>query len=128
MDISTMTIEDFKNIPHRNGTHDLTEVTSLIILPAENLHDSGYRCMDFIAVKYKEPICKISGFSDVLHLDGIGGYGEWNGSLPSQVSPKGWEIDCLPCGLIRIFSRRYLKVEDYAVSDFSVYAIDKPKE
>ena len=60
----------------------------------KDLHDSGYRCMDFIIVKDGDPICHISGCSDALHIDGIsgGGKGYTFGQLKK---PIDWTIDCL---------------------------------
>jgi hypothetical protein len=77
-------------------------------LDVEGLHESGFRCMDFIACRGGEPVCKLSSCSDVINIEGIGGYGEhWlqrYGTVPKVVSPIGWSIDCLPrSGLLRIF-------------------------
>lgn len=110
MNVMNMTVEDFKKVPFRTKDTDLSEFYSLVILPTEEIHDSGYKCMDFVAIdKYGYPICRLSGCSDVLHLDGIGGFGEYKGKLNKMVVPKGWSIDCLPCGLIRVFSKYMLK-------------------
>ena len=103
-----MTQEDFSEVPKRdNMWSDFGEFRSLVIIPLDYEHDSGWMCMDFVAVsKDGEPICRLSGCSDVLNLDGIGGYGNWRlGKLPNHIEPKGWSIDCLPCGYLRLFSR-----------------------
>jgi hypothetical protein len=73
----------------------------------QGLHDSGYRQMDFIGIRDGRAICRLSGCSDVLHFDGIGGTG---GSLTrglkiqhNKDTPR-WSIDILPTsGLTRIF-------------------------
>ena len=127
MNIFNMTKEDFEKVPERDGwSKDIGEFYSLVIIPMDYAHDSGWMCMDFIAVdKEGEPICKLSGCSDVLNLDGIGGYGryeEWRrGELPKLVKPKGWSIDCLPCGYLRLFSRSTLTAGP-ALSNFEIYA------
>ena len=81
--------------------------------------------MDFVAVTEKNKMIRLSGCSDVIHIDGIGGYGkDWYrvfGSVPECIPPKGWSIDCLPkSGLLRIFCDKYMEC-DNALSSFSVY-------
>lgn len=100
----------FEELPARSWNEDIGEFDSLIILPMRQRHDSGYRCMDFVAVKDNEPFCRLSGCSDVIHIDGIGGYGHnWldtYSGVPHLVPPSGWNIDCLPVsGLLRMWSR-----------------------
>ena len=51
----------------------------------------------------------MSGCSDIIHLDGVGGYGKRETVNTLLIPPKGWCIDCLESGLIRIFSERKLK-------------------
>ena len=104
---------------------DIGEFSSLVIIPQDYAHDSDWMCMDLVAVsKDGEPICRLSGCSDVLNLDGIGGYGDGNwrfGELPNRIEPKGWRIDCLPCGYLRLFSRSTMTAGP-ALSDFEIYA------
>lgn len=122
--IFNMTKENFEKVPKRGGwSKDIGEFDSLIIIPQNHAHDSGWMCMDFVAVnKDGEPTCRLSGCSDVLNLDGIGGYGDWRGGeVPRFVEPKGWSIDCLPCGYLRLFSRSALTAGP-ALSDFVIYA------
>ena len=45
------------------------------IYEINGMHDSGFRTMDFVAYSKNEPICLLSGCSDVIHIDGIGGFG-----------------------------------------------------
>lgn len=122
MDIFNMTKEDFNKVPERGGwSRDIGEFNSLVIIPQDYPHDSGWMCMDFVAVsKEGEPICKLSGCSDVLNLDGIGGYGR-DDFMFNHIKPKGWCIDCLPCGYLRLFSNSVLTVGP-ALSNFAVYA------
>ncbi|HYW34168.1 MAG TPA: hypothetical protein VE868_02070 [Balneolaceae bacterium] len=120
--VSQWTREEFESLPLREWNENIGEFTSLIILPTRRIHDSGFRNMDFVAVKEDIPVCRLSGCSDVLHLDGIGGYGQWNGSIPDSIPPKGWSIDCLKTsGLLRLFSRGKLKVGQ-ALSSFEIFS------
>lgn len=109
MHINDMTKEDFNKVPVYDGTNaDLNDFRSLVIIPTGDLHDSGFMCMEYCMVNQElEPLARVSGVSDVLHLDGIGGYGDWDPSkgAPKLIVPKGWNIDCLPCGYLRLFSR-----------------------
>ena len=124
MSIFEMTIEDFKNLKWRESwCSDVPEFKSLVILPTGEMHDSGYMMMDFIAVDANnEPIMRISGCSDVLHINGIGGWGNWRSgmSFPKYIEPTEWSLDCLPCGLLRLFTRKFMTCGT-AVSDFEVY-------
>jgi len=102
--VTQMTRKEFNALPSREWGEDIGPFQSLIILPRRGLHDSGYRLMDFVAVRDGIPVCRLSGCSDVLHIDGIGGYGRFRGALPEAVPPKDWTIDCLPkSGLLQIF-------------------------
>jgi len=159
MTIQEMTRKDFESLPLNPWNKDIGVFTSLVILPSQvsdwqivwyrlrciiakvfaiakpeiyeiaGLHDSGYRCMEFVACKGDEPICRLSGCSDVIYFDGIGGYGyKWAtkaGGVPDMVLRAGWCIDCLPqSGLLRIFSDDSLRA-GAALSTFEIYYIKK---
>ena len=118
------TKKELESLPNRKWDEEIGEFDSLIILPTSNLHDSGYWCMDFVAVRDTEPFCKLSGCSDVIHIDGIGGYGKWTPGLgvPTLIPPKGWSIDCLKKSkLIRLFTHGKLTA-GRALSSFELYS------
>lgn len=104
MNIYEMKKEDFAQVPIREWG-DTTEMLfdGIVVIPSDRKHDSGFMCMDFVGCCGGEPIIRTGAYSDVVHFDGIGGYGEWKGHFPKQVEPKAWCIDCLPCGYLRIF-------------------------
>ena len=125
MNIKNMTKEDFDNIsllPNLN----IGDFDSVVIIPTGEMHDSGYMTMYFALIdKDGEPIGKISGISDIIHLDGIGGLGKnWleTGGVPSNIGIKAWKIDCLPCGYLRLFSRGKLSCDNWVMSNFNVYS------
>ena len=60
MNINDMTRKDFEALPHRKWNEEII-CDNIIILPTKRKHDSGYRCMDFVAVTKNEPICLLSG-------------------------------------------------------------------
>ena len=103
---------EFEALPVRKWNEDIGLVQSIIILPTENMHDSGYRCMDFVAIQESEPTYRLSGCSDVLHIGGI---------INEKI--QHFSIDCLPVsGLLRLFSaRRKLLVIGDSLSDFDIY-------
>ncbi len=103
------------------------DLDAIVVIPLRRKHDSGFRCMNFVAIRDRKPICLLSGCSDVIHFDGIGGYGyDWlnrSHTVPRLVSPKDFNIDCLSrSGLLRIFSSSYLLIAGSSLSSFELYA------
>ncbi len=95
------------------------------------MHDSGYRCMDFVAIREGEPVCRLAGSSDVVHLDGIGGYGhDWlnkGPGIPKVLPIRDWNFDCLDrSGLLHLWCRGKLHAAP-ALSSFELYCIDKER-
>ena len=127
--IQTMRVWQFKLLPHRRWDEEIGEFDSLIILPTKHIHDSGYRALDFIATHYEKPICRLSGCSDVIHIEGIAGMGykwlERYGRCPDKIKPRDWSIDCLAkSGLLRLFAHHKM-VCGAALSSFEIYSVDK---
>ena len=128
MTINEMKRKDFEALPYREWNEDIGVFDSLVVLPLRTIHDSGYRCMDFIACKGNEAVCRLSGCSDVVHINGIGGDGkDWldkYGRVPDKVPKIPWSIDCLPkSGLLRLFASGNSLEAGYAVSSFEIFAI-----
>ena len=122
-DVFSMTKTEFANIECEHNYKG--EFDSLVIIPTRRKHDSGFRCLEFVAVKDGVPVYRFGGCSDVVHIDGIGGYGDWVrlGSIPKSLKPKAWSIDCLPCGYLRLFSSNSrLHTDEFIGSDCCVYA------
>jgi len=127
MYVNEMTRKDFAAVPWRENYSDKVECDFIVILPQRSRHDSGYRNMDFVACRDNEPVCRLSGCSDVIHVDGTGGYGyNWlaeHDRVPDGVRPSGWSIDCLPkSGLLRMWSTRGHMVCAGAFSSFEIFA------
>ena len=103
---------------------------SLVIVPTNRKHDSGWKCMKFILVRGEDVVGAASGWSDVVHLNGIGGYGK-DFDIYKMQRPIGWCIDCLPkSGCLRLFCHRDCSLDglispDFCLSDFCVYVEDK---
>ena len=129
MNVNKMTRKEFDALRSRGWNEDIGVFDILIILPGriKDMHDSGYRCMDFVAVKDGEPICRLSGCSDVIHIEGVSGYGKgWvqkYGGVPKLVPPAAWNIDCLPkSGLLRMFTFSHKMSCGDALSSFDIYS------
>lgn len=127
LNIMTMKKKDFEKIPLKDWNEEVI-VDNVIIVPSRVKHDSGYLCMSFVGCVGNEPVIRTANCSDVLHIDGTGGYGDWwkgiNSKIPESIKPKGWKIDCLPCGLLRIFCTSYKIKLGHGLSDFDIIAID----
>jgi len=97
-DINKWTRSMFEALPERPSWNEDVECYGIVILPSRRLHDSGYRMLDFIALGEKStPICRLSGCSDVIHLDGI--------SAMLSTRKTAWNIDCLKkSGLLRLWN------------------------
>lgn len=126
IDFMTAKKIDFNSLPHISGIDGTNEeFDSLIIIPSRHKHDSGYLCMSVVGCKGNKAVCIMGGGSDVIHFDGIGGYGDWYKSLsskiPKKIPPKAWSIDCIPCGYLRIFARHKITIGSM-FSSFEIYA------
>ena len=133
MGMNGMTKKEFLLLPHRKWAEEVI-CDSVIIIPMsgtkKELHDSGYRCMDFVAVKGDEPVCLLSGCSDVIHINGVGGFGDYmrGSGFPELVVPVGWSIDCLPkSGLLRLFAGSCKIKCKPALSSFEIIAVERGK-
>lgn len=127
MNIFDMKKSDFDFIPTRAWDEGKIRFTDIVIIPTTHKHDSGYRCMKYCACKNGEPIAMLGGCSDVMHLDGIGGYGEWYGEIPTKVDVRAWNMDCLPCGYLHMWCSGYNFIADAGLSDFELFTEKKRK-
>lgn len=128
--LNEWTRKQLEKLPYRKNWHENVICDCLIILPLRRKHDSGFACMDFVAVIKDVPTMRLSGCSDVIHIDGIGGYGERGGrlELPTMIPTRAWNIDCLKNGLLRLFvSNGWNKIKcGPSSSSFEIYSTPKP--
>ena len=155
-----MTRKQFEALPHRNDIEEFNsliilplEINLLSVLlyksrcllskmckwfsspelySIKGMHDSGYRCMDFVAVKNGKAICLLSGCSDVIHIDGICGFGfDWlkkYNTVPKLIPPTSWSIDCLSnSGLLHIWPGSGKMTCGDALSSFEIYSMENKK-
>lgn len=123
MKVTEMHRRDFDNVPPPQFDYLSEPFYSLVIIPTNKMHDSGYKIMHFIAVdKTEEPLFRISGGSDVINIDGNGGYGNLSepGGIPNVRPVEGWIIDCLPSGYLRLFCRGMIRC-GHGLSSFEIF-------
>ena len=86
-----MTRKELLAVPWRDNWSDPIVCKSLVLLACHTKHESGFAHIDAVAVDaYGEPICRVAGASDVIHVGGINGQNKQRGlyGIP-------WSIDCL---------------------------------
>ena len=131
MNIHNAKKSDFYKLPKIKWDEDMSgqQFDSIIILPERRKHDSGYMCMSFVGCIGGDAVAIMSGGSDVLHIDGIGGLGkDWLErfpGVPKLVEPKSWSIDCLPCGCLRIWAGGKNIEIGSMLSSFEIFAEPK---
>lgn len=115
-DYTTWSRKAFLKLPFRESwDKEVKDLDAIVLLPMRHKHDSGFSCMDFIAIRDGKPICRLSGCSDVVHIDGIG-------AILHQ-EKQSWSIDCLyPSGLMRIFCMNEKVVAGMGLSSFELFA------
>lgn len=123
------TREEFENLECFAPTG---EFNGIVIIPTNEMHESGYMCMKFALMDHWEVVGCVGGGSDVIHLNGIGGYGKlgpkWNALKTGLMKRVDWSIDCLPNGLIRLFCSDKLELDDIICSDFNLYVKSEREE
>lgn len=122
--LKEMTLEDFRAVPYIQFG-DLKPFSGFVIVPTGELHDSGFGCMKFVLTHRNEIIGAVGGGCDVIHLNGIGGYGlDWKKGLDTRMVPViEWSIDLLPAsGCLRIFTDHELVIRDPIIcSDMEIF-------
>lgn len=108
---------------------------ALIIIPTENIHDSDFRCMKFVAVSDEGyPLILLESNFDVIHINGIGGLGhnykEKPIELQNTIFALGWQIDCLKKSkLLQLFLMHGNLIVGNAVSSsFEIYSEEEKPE
>lgn len=128
MDIREMKKEDFEAVP-RSERFDskCPAFDSLVIIPVDGCDNCSSRwgVMDFVGCTGEEPVVRLSGCSETLELEGIGGHGEWFGPCDyRKMALPAWSIDCLPCGYLRIFCKGRIKVGETGTS-FEIFSQER---
>lgn len=120
MNIFEISKENIDDLPNIKIWEDETLYNSVVIVPNEEIHDSGFRCMTYVFCKGDEVVGKVQCGSDVLMLD----WGSFIDPKEQENTNRGWSIDCTPNGFIRIFSFNNIKNMG-GYSSYSVYKTNK---
>ena len=106
-----------------------------IVIPQMDceLHDSGYRMLKIALTNHGRVVGCVEGCSDVIHLNGIGGYGKFGDKYQERVKTKlgpiiDWSIDVAPNGLVRVFCSYELEMSDLPLSDLPIYLKENDNE
>lgn len=129
-DLNEYSLEELQEIQNF-GEKEL--FNSLIIVPSEEIHDSGLRCMKAILVRDGEIVGAVSGWSDVINPNGIGNYGNsfignYGNSFKRHkyVPYIGLSIDCLvKSKCVRLTMRKMCKMEDFIYSNMCFYTVEQ---
>lgn len=121
-DANDLTRKEILSVPTRRWDEEIGEFDALVLVPRRTRHDSGFGTMDFVALRGNTPIARLSGHSDVLHINGISGFGQLTKDCyPDFIRPVRWSIDLLwRSQLFRLFSEKPLTV-GAALSSFEVF-------
>lgn len=134
MDAYKMSLEELREVPYIEPNANL-KIGGIVIVPLEEVHDSGYACLKFVLLKAGgEIIGAVGGCSDVIHINGIGGYGDYQTCEESiktgKIDVAAWSLDCLPIsGCLRLFiASGSMRIPEFICSDFDVYAVKKERK
>jgi len=127
-DLGEYTLKEFQEMENfgRDAVFD-----SVIIVPTNELHDSGFRCMKFILCNHGVIVGCVGGMSDVVMPNGIGNLGWWKPNdfshrlYAGMVPYLGLSMDCLPgsnCIRLMMSMECVREPGDYILSDFCFYS------
>lgn len=96
---------------------------SVVIVPTDDLHDSGFRCMKFILVRDGEVVGCVGGGCDTVQPNGIGNRGrDCQNYICGFIPYMGMSMDCLAgSGCVRIMMYKLCSCADFIGSDFMFY-------
>ena len=91
-------------VPARKWDEVLKDVRGVFVIPSRRKHDSGWRCMDFVAeVGEERKLVRFGGYTDAVYFHGA-----------------NFNMDCeMASGLIHIWNRNgFIVSEDLSSIDF----------
>lgn len=124
-DMTKKELMELENISPKDETF-----TGIVIVPMNSKHGSGFQCMKYVLLNGWEIVGVIGGFSDVVHINGIGGYGKHPDYITKMVKAHDLRIDCLPKSkCLRLFSDDKMELwHTFCGSDFIFYYAEDSKE
>lgn len=123
-DLNEYTLQEFLDMPAEKPTKTFC---SVIIVPTDEIHDSGFRCMKFILTEGDRIIGVVDTGSDVVWPNGIGNYGRnCLGDLMQRIPYMNLRMDCLTeSRCVRIMLSKKCVLNDFIGSDFIFYTVDE---
>lgn len=101
-DIMKMTKKELMEL---ENFYDGKKFNAFVIVPMNYKHGSGFQCMKYILLDKFEIVGVIGGGSDVIHFNGIGGYGKNPDYTKKTIPIHDLRIDCLPKSkCLRVFT------------------------
>lgn len=123
-DLNEYTLKEFQEMEPFKPTKPFRWV---IIVPMDEVHDSGYRCMKFIVGDGYDIYGAIYTGSDVVNPNGIGNYGKTGIStskiIRGLVPYIGLSLDCLvESNCVRLMMSKQCELDSFIGSNFVFYA------
>lgn len=123
--VTDYTLQDLKDV---ENFLPQKPYNGFVIIPTGELHDSGYPCMKFALCYGIELVGMLGGGSDVVNLNGIGGFGAYPEPFQEAVRTRkidvvSWSMDILPkSGCVRVFCDHLLETDHIVTSNFQIFA------
>ena len=123
-DLNEYTLQEFLDMPSEKPNRPFT---SVVLVPTDGIHDSGFRCMKFILAYFGEIVGVVDTGSDVVWPNGIGNRGKnWTAENFDQIPYTGLHMDCLAeSRCIRIMVDMPCEIDDFIGSDFIFYTVEE---
>lgn len=120
-DLNAYTLQEFLEMPNKKPDGPFT---SVVIVPTDEIHESGYRCMKFILAFNGDIVGVVDTGSDVVWPNGREKH--WTAENFEWVPYIGLHMDCLvESRCARIMVDKPCELNDFVGSDFIFYAIEK---
>jgi len=123
-DLNAYTLQEFLEMPVKKPAETFT---SVIIVPTDYVHDSGFRCMKFILTDEGRIVGVVDTGSDVVWPNGVCNFGRnWLGTFMDAIPYMGLHMDCLAeSRCVRIMLSKKCIVDDFIGSDFIFYTVEE---
>ena len=123
-DLNAYTLQEFLDMPTEKPTETFA---SVIIVPTDEIHDSGFRCMKFILTDGDQIVGVVNTGSDVVWPNGVGNYGRNRlGGFMQRIPYMGLHMDCLTeSRCVRIMLSKKCVLNDFIGSDFIFYTVEE---
>lgn len=128
-DLNDITLKEFQDMECFGQNEIFNDV---IIVPTDEIHDSGYRCMKFVLARWGEIVGCVSGHSDAVYPNGIGNMGlhpDFDMYRRGFVPAMHMNIDCLKeSGCVRLIFGENMKCDGFIGSDFLFYITEEKEK